>query len=73
MGVPDGYRPGVGIELLVGADYYWDITTGSVKRFNERLVAAETVFGWVLQGTDTTSSASTHLMSVGVMRVSVNQ
>lgn len=32
------------------------------------------MFGWVLQGTcDTTSSASTHLTSVDVMCVSVNQ
>ncbi|KAL1485368.1 hypothetical protein MTO96_032004 [Rhipicephalus appendiculatus] len=71
--VPDGYQPGVGIELLVGADHYWDVTTGSVKRVNERLVAVETVLGWVLQGTDTTSSASTHLKSVGVMRHKANQ
>ncbi|KAL1475371.1 hypothetical protein MTO96_037329 [Rhipicephalus appendiculatus] len=43
--VPDGYQPGVGTELLVGADHYWDVTTGSVKRVNERLVAVETVLG----------------------------
>ncbi|KAL1442924.1 hypothetical protein MTO96_046186 [Rhipicephalus appendiculatus] len=55
--VPDGYHPGFGVELLVGADHYWDITTGSVKRINERLVAVETVFGWSLHGTDATSSA----------------
>ncbi|KAL1458873.1 hypothetical protein MTO96_027636, partial [Rhipicephalus appendiculatus] len=70
--VPDGYHPGFGVELLVGADHYWDITTGSVKRINERLVAEETVFGWSLQGTDTTSSAVNYLTSVGVMRVGVN-
>ncbi|XP_037520857.1 uncharacterized protein LOC119397504 [Rhipicephalus sanguineus] len=70
--VPDGYHPGVGVELLVGADHYWDITTGSVKRLTEKLVAVETAFGWALQGTDTTSSAAACLTSVGVMRVSVN-
>ncbi|KAL1437449.1 hypothetical protein MTO96_039756 [Rhipicephalus appendiculatus] len=48
--VPDGYHPGFGVELLVGADHYWDITTGSVKRINERLVAVETVFGMVTAG-----------------------
>ncbi|KAL3189582.1 hypothetical protein MRX96_001538 [Rhipicephalus microplus] len=32
--VPDGYQPGVGMELIVGTDYYWDITTGSVNHFN---------------------------------------
>lgn len=69
--VPDGYHPGVGVELLVGADH-WDITTGSVKRLTEKLVAVETAFRLALQGTDTTSSAAACLTSVGVMRVSVN-
>ncbi|KAH8041867.1 hypothetical protein HPB51_019248 [Rhipicephalus microplus] len=71
--VPDGYQPGVGIELFFGAYCYWDITTGSVKRSNVRLVATENVFGLVLQGTETTLSASTQLTSVGMMRFSVNQ
>ncbi|KAL1481151.1 hypothetical protein MTO96_050418 [Rhipicephalus appendiculatus] len=52
--VPDGYHPGFGVELLGGADHYWDITSGSVKRVNERLVAVENVLGWALQGTYTT-------------------
>ncbi|KAL1440370.1 hypothetical protein MTO96_001194 [Rhipicephalus appendiculatus] len=70
--VPDGYHPEFGVQLLVGADHYWDIMTGSVKRVNERLVAVETVFGWTLQGTGTTSSAATYLTSAGMMQVSVN-
>ncbi|KAH7982788.1 hypothetical protein HPB52_007156 [Rhipicephalus sanguineus] len=53
-------------------NHYWDITTGSVKRLTEKLEAVETAFGWVLQGTDTTSSAAACLTSVGVMRISVN-
>ncbi|KAL3195436.1 hypothetical protein MRX96_045692 [Rhipicephalus microplus] len=44
--VPDGYQPGVGIELFFGAYCYWDITTGSVKRSNVRLVATENVV-WI--------------------------
>ncbi|KAL1474029.1 hypothetical protein MTO96_038295 [Rhipicephalus appendiculatus] len=64
--VPDGYQPGVGIELLVGADHYWDVTTGSVKRVNERLVAVETVLGWVLQGTDTTSVVAVDMRGCGL-------
>lgn len=71
--VLDGCQPGAGIELFVGADHYWDVTTSNVKRVNERLMAVETVLGWMLQGTGTTLSASMHLTRVSVMRISVNQ
>ncbi|XP_075550117.1 uncharacterized protein LOC142583513 [Dermacentor variabilis] len=69
--LPDGYHPGVGVELLIGADHYWDIATGNVKRLGEKLVAMETAFGWTLQGTESTSSVATFLSSTGVMRVGV--
>ncbi|XP_075536007.1 uncharacterized protein LOC142571494 [Dermacentor variabilis] len=69
--LPDGYNPGVGVELLIGADHYWDIATGNVKRLGEKLVAMETAFGWTLQGTESTSSVATFLSSTGVMRVGV--
>ncbi|XP_075526710.1 uncharacterized protein LOC142558463 [Dermacentor variabilis] len=69
--LPDGYHPGVGVELPIGADHYWDIATGNVKRLGEKLVAMETAFGWTLQGTESTSSVATFLSSTGVMRVGV--
>nr|XP_054933975.1 uncharacterized protein LOC129388030 [Dermacentor andersoni] len=69
--LPDGYHPGVGVELLIGADHYWDIATGNVKRLGEKLVAMETAFGWTSQGTESTSSVATFLSSTGVMRVGV--
>ncbi|XP_075539699.1 uncharacterized protein LOC142574522 [Dermacentor variabilis] len=69
--LPDGYHPGVGVELLIGADHYWDIATGNVKRLGEKLVAMETAFGWTLQGTESTSSVANFLSSTGVMRVGV--
>ncbi|KAH7979501.1 hypothetical protein HPB49_009660 [Dermacentor silvarum] len=52
--VPDGYHPGVGVELLIGAGHYWDITTGNVKRLCKNIVAMETAFGLTLQGTEPT-------------------
>ncbi|KAH7953248.1 hypothetical protein HPB49_010779 [Dermacentor silvarum] len=52
--LPDGYHPGVGVELLIEVDHYWDITTGNVKRLCENLVAMETAFGWILQDTEST-------------------
>ncbi|KAH6928713.1 hypothetical protein HPB50_018764 [Hyalomma asiaticum] len=57
--LPYGYHSGVGVDLLVGADYYWDITTGNMKLLNGQLVAAETAFGWTLQVTDAAPSAAT--------------
>ncbi|KFM62154.1 hypothetical protein X975_06179, partial [Stegodyphus mimosarum] len=49
------------ITLLIGADYYYDIVTGKLKRLDKHLVAAETLFGWSLlgytKGTRCTSTA----------------
>ncbi|KAG0412884.1 hypothetical protein HPB47_009979 [Ixodes persulcatus] len=39
-----------GIGLLIGADYCWDVVTGSVRRLSPKLMAGDTVFGWTLQG-----------------------
>ncbi|KAH7980968.1 hypothetical protein HPB49_020565 [Dermacentor silvarum] len=60
--LPDGYHPGVGVELLIGPDHYWDITTGNVKRLCRNLVVMETAFGWTLQGTEPTTSVATYVM-----------
>ncbi|CAL1282487.1 unnamed protein product [Larinioides sclopetarius] len=38
------------ISILIGADYYYEIVTGRLKRLNDKLVATETIFGWCLQG-----------------------
>lgn len=37
--------------LLIGGDYYWNIVTGNTKRLDNRLVAVESKFGWLIQGT----------------------
>lgn len=39
-----------GISLLIEADYYWAIVTGSLKRLSPKLMAVNTAFGWTLQG-----------------------
>ncbi|KAH6931882.1 hypothetical protein HPB50_001308 [Hyalomma asiaticum] len=46
--LPYGYHSGIGVNLLVGAHYYWDIAAGNVKRLNGQLVAVETTFAWTL-------------------------
>ena len=39
-----------GIDILIGADYYWDFVTGRVKRQKNLPVAIESILGWILQG-----------------------
>ncbi|MBA4719445.1 MAG: hypothetical protein HRO68_10275 [Nitrosopumilus sp.] len=38
------------VNLLIGSDYYWELTTGRVKRGESGPVAMETKLGWVLSG-----------------------
>ncbi|XP_064475573.1 uncharacterized protein LOC135389456 [Ornithodoros turicata] len=59
-----------GISVLIGADNYWPMVTGGLKRLDKTLVAVETIFGWTVQGPTTTDSSATR-SSTGVMRVAV--
>jgi len=38
------------VDLLLGSDYYWQLTTGEVRRGNDGPVAVGTKLGWVLSG-----------------------
>ncbi|XP_040071513.1 uncharacterized protein LOC120844020 [Ixodes scapularis] len=38
------------IEILVGADQYWNMVSGEVRKIHGSLVALKTDFGWTLQG-----------------------
>ncbi|XP_035230907.1 uncharacterized protein LOC118202813 [Stegodyphus dumicola] len=40
------------ISLLIGADFYWKIVTGKVRRLSNSLVAVETKLGWTISGTE---------------------
>ena len=43
------------IDVLIGADYFWDIVEGEIKRENnERLIALKSKLGWLLSGPLTT-------------------
>ena len=46
----DGTEEPVQIEMLIGADYYWDIVFGEVVRGKKGPVAMRTKFGYVLSG-----------------------
>ncbi|KAH6942407.1 hypothetical protein HPB50_004580 [Hyalomma asiaticum] len=39
------------ISVLIGSDIYWDVATGQITRVSPRILAAETLFGWTIQGT----------------------
>ena len=43
-------KSAVDIEMLIGADCYWDLTTGHTCRGDSGPVAIQTKLGWVLSG-----------------------
>ncbi|KAL3205482.1 hypothetical protein MRX96_040775 [Rhipicephalus microplus] len=55
------------IDLLIGADHYWEIVTGSTKRLTSKLMAVETAFGWTVQGQDKTHWPTTGEQSPGAV------
>ena len=45
------------VDMLIGADVYWDIITGNIKRNpNTGLVAISSAFGWLMNGPVTNRS-----------------
>lgn len=59
-----------GISLLIGADHYWDVVSGSVRRLKTRLMAVDTILGWTLQGPMSSRSYTAIYSSItGVMKV----
>ena len=38
------------IDVLIGADYYWELVTGKTSRGKDKAVAVHTRLGWVLSG-----------------------
>ena len=53
--------------MLIGADYYWDLTTGHTCRGDSGPVAIQAKLGWVLSGPAPTGvryHCSTSLMTV---------
>ena len=60
-------KTAVDIEMLIGANYYWDLTTGLTRRGDSGPVAIQTKLGWVLSGpapTGVRDHCSTSLMAV---------
>ena len=47
---PSGGHSQKEVDILVGSDQYWDLTTGEVRRGHSGPVAINTELGWVLSG-----------------------
>ena len=62
----DGNTP-LEIDLLIGSDYYWQLTTGRVSRGDDGPVAVETKLGWVLSGPVPTADCS--LLTTHALRI----
>jgi hypothetical protein len=55
------------IDILIGADMYWDLVTGEVVRHENCPTAISTSLGWVLSGpleTQMTDTGNTHVLYV---------
>ena len=59
------------VDMLIGADVYWDIVTGNIKRnLNTGLVAISSAFGWLMNGPVTDrSDKSEEKLNVAVAHV----
>ncbi|XP_040074731.1 uncharacterized protein LOC120846891 [Ixodes scapularis] len=62
-----------GVSILIGADYYWRVTTGNVHRVSLSLTAVETIFGWSLQGPLKVNNAANVCVTTAVFRVNVDE
>ena len=63
------------IDVLIGADYYWDTVEREIKRENnKRLIALKSKLGWLLSGPLTTKrpvAVSVNLPSTHVLKVDI--
>ena len=61
------------VDVLIGADYYWELVTGQMRKGDEGPVAVYTRLGWVLSGPasmverrqDSVSLMTTHALHIG--------
>ncbi|XP_070382504.1 uncharacterized protein [Dermacentor albipictus] len=69
--VAPAHLMGSGIDILIGADYYWTLVCGEEKKLQGALVAVKTEFGWTLQGAIPCSSSAAYCSIVAVLRAGV--
>lgn len=59
----EGLQPLEGINLLIGADNYWQIVTGEYLKLSSDLVAVNTKLGWAIHGQSEEVSCSANLVT----------
>ena len=67
-----GRSESLAISILIGADHYWKLATGRVRRGKTGPTAIETVLGWVLSGPVpgiTFGETSTNLISAHALKL----
>nr|XP_047144811.1 uncharacterized protein LOC100214846 [Hydra vulgaris] len=63
--IADDLKDGKEIDILIGANYYWNFVTGQLIRANQSLTAVNTILGWTLNGNvKSINSASVNIASV---------
>ncbi|XP_077533108.1 uncharacterized protein LOC144145394 [Haemaphysalis longicornis] len=66
-------QPDPGINILIGADFYWTFVTGDIKRLNESLTAVNTAVGWTLHGNSVSVTNSGRVEEVKTFHVSTGE
>ena len=64
------------VDILSGADYYWDFVSGNIRGGSSGPVTVETILGYVLSGTyefENNISATVNLSSTYVLKISVQE
>ena len=64
-----------GLGILIGGDYYWNIVSGRTERLDNGLVAVESKFGWLIQGTVSipVMNVTTETVDVNALHISVGE
>ncbi|KAH9379518.1 hypothetical protein HPB48_020445 [Haemaphysalis longicornis] len=57
------------IQVLIGCDYYWKVTTEKIRRLTNGLTTVETSFGWTLQGPVKSTENIRGTFSTSVMKI----
>lgn len=74
MSLADAAVSGIETEelgVLNGGDSYWDIVSGKTERLSKGMVAIDSKFGWLIQGTVTVDFACAEPTETDIMHVSV--
>ena len=57
------------VDMLIGADYYWQLVTGSISRGSDGPIAVHTKLGWVLSGPTSHAENNHCSMNLGITHV----